>query len=130
MLNSGKEKLPEINKEVSRFEMPKFKGHVEGNKTIISNFIQICDTIARPVEHVLKYLLKELATPGELKSNTLIFKTKLPASRLNQKLEMYVNEFVMCKECKRPDTKIFKVEDVTFIQCQACGAKYPLKSKI
>ncbi|MEK6812055.1 MAG: translation initiation factor IF-2 subunit beta, partial [Nanoarchaeota archaeon] len=39
-------------------------------------------------------------------------------------------EFVLCKECKKPDTELLREDRVTFIHCLACGAKHPVRSKI
>ncbi|MFC1728458.1 translation initiation factor IF-2 subunit beta, partial [Nanoarchaeota archaeon] len=67
LLKRGIKELPEVVTETVRFEVPKVRGHVEGNKTVISNFNQIADVLHRPKEHILKFLQKELATPGEFK---------------------------------------------------------------
>ena len=72
MLEKARKELPESVKKVERFEIPKVKGHIEGNKTVISNFQQIADVLTRPVEHLLKYVLRELATPGEMRKVNLI----------------------------------------------------------
>lgn len=130
LLERARKELPEISKEVSRFEVPKVRGHVQGNRTVISNFSQIADALSRPVEHLLKFVLKELATPGDLKPTGLIIGTKVPASRINEKISQYVKEFVVCKECNRPDTKLVKEDKIMFIKCSVCGAKDPIKVKI
>ena len=44
LLEKAKANLPEIKQTTERFEMPKAKGHVQGNKTIISNFADIVKT--------------------------------------------------------------------------------------
>ena len=72
MLKVGQEKLPESAHKKERFEVPKVKGHIQGNRTIINNFYQIAQVLGREPEHLLKFVLKELATPGELKKNALI----------------------------------------------------------
>ncbi len=130
LLKRARKELPEISKEVSRFEIPKALGHIQGNKTIISNFHQIADALGRPVEHFLKYILKELATPGDLKSSALIIGTKVPASRINEKIRQYVKDFIICSECNRPDTKLVKEDKITFIKCSVCGAKQSVKVKL
>ena len=128
MLKKAKQEMPEIVKEKERFEIPKVKGHIQGNKTIIVNFNQICSVLGRDAKHVLKFLLKELATSGEIKkSGALIFDSKLAASRINEKIKKYAEEFVLCKECGKPDTKIIKEEGITKLKCMACGAKHPIK---
>lgn len=119
--------LPEVAQSDVRFEVPKVTGHVQGNRTIINNFHQIADTLRRKPEHLLKYILKELATPGELKKNGVIIGTKIPASRINEKIEKYVENYVLCSECKKPDTQLLKDGGFTFIKCQACGAKHTVK---
>ena len=130
MLKIGRGNLPKTILKTERFEVPRVKGHIQGNKTIISNFHQIANTLRRKPEHLLKYILKELATPGDLKKNALIVGRKISASRLNEKIEQYVNLFVLCRECKKPDTKLEKENSILFIKCMACGAKHPLSSKI
>lgn len=130
MLKEAREMLPEKTKDTSRFEVPKVKGRIEGNKTVISNFFQIANVIGRKPQHLLKYVLKELATPGVLKNQTVVFGSKIPASKINEKIISYVDEFVFCKECDGPDTKMVKEGDIYYIKCQACGARHSFYSKI
>lgn len=127
LLKRGLKQLPEVVIETSRFEIPKVKGHIQGNKTIISNINEIVEILRRPIAHIVKFLQKELATPGEVKGNFLVFGTKISASRVNEKLEEYVNKYVICPVCKKPDTKLKKEGDFVFIICQACGAKKAIK---
>jgi translation initiation factor 2 subunit 2 len=130
LLKRAHELLPQKALTTERLEVPKVLGHIQGNKTIISNFHAIADVIGRPIEHLLKYLLKELATSGEITKNALILGTKIPASRINDKIQQYLKDFVICPECKRPDTKLEKDDNVTFIKCSACGAKHAVKVRI
>lgn len=130
MLGEARSVLPEKTSTTSRFEIPKVKGRIEGNKTVISNFFQIADVIGRKPQHLLKYVLKELATPGVLKNQTVVFGSKISASKINERIESYVDEFVFCKECSSPDTKMVKEGDICYIKCQACGARHSFYSKI
>lgn len=130
MLKEGRDKLPKFVFESARFEIPKVRGHIQGNRTIISNFNQIAQTLGRDVDHLLKYVLKELATPGDLKRTGLILGAKIAASRINEKIKKYSQEFVLCTDCGKPDTKIIKEGGFSYKRCMACGAKYPVKSKI
>ncbi len=128
LLEKARKELPETVKvNVKRFEIPKVKGHIEGNKTIISNFHQIASYLHRKPEHLLKFLLRELATPGELTKNGAVLGRKIGADKINQKIEEYVKEFVVCPECKRPDTKLVKEDRFTFMHCLACGARHPVR---
>ena len=130
MLKKGRKELPESVSSRERFEIPKVKGHYEGTKTVVNNFNQIADTLERPPEHVLKYILREIATPGDLKNNILILKAKIPAVRINEKIEKYASEFVICKDCGKPDTEIIKEGQLSYLKCKACGSKKPINSKI
>ena len=131
LLKRARERLPESVHEKERFEIPKVRGHLEGNKTVISNFSQIASTLRRPADHILKFILRELATPGEIKkSGLLVLGSKVAASRINEKIRQYAYTFVLCPDCGKPDTEIKREGDFSFLKCSACGAKHPVKSKI
>jgi len=130
LLSKAYKQIPESEKSSERFEIPKVQGHVEGNKTIITNFRAICSTLRREPEHLLKFLQHELATPGNIQDTRLILNRKLSSSLINEKLEKYVKDFVLCPECKKPDTQLRKDERITTIKCMACGAKQPIKTRI
>ena len=131
MLKRAIERLPESVFEKERFEIPKVRGHIEGNKTVITNFSQIANVLRRPQEHLLKYILRELATPGEVRrSGLLVLGAKIAASRINEKIRQYAYEFVFCPDCGKPDTELKKEGGFIFLKCAACGSKHPVKSKI
>ncbi len=131
MLEDVRKNLPEIVLIKERFEIPKVLGHIQGNRTIISNFLQVASNLRRDTEHLLKYVLKELASPGEIKkSGALILGTKIPASRINEKIRQYANDFVLCFECGKPDTSLVKEDSLVYMKCTACGARNIVKAKI
>lgn len=123
-LDEAYKKLKPVESKSQRFEIPKAEGYVEGNKTIISNFAQISSYIRRDANQFAKFLLKELATSGEVEGERLILQTKIPSSRINDKIQLYVKSFVICKQCNKPDTELIKDGNFTFIHCLACGAKH------
>ncbi|MCF7798735.1 translation initiation factor IF-2 subunit beta [Candidatus Woesearchaeota archaeon] len=130
LLAKAREALPENINSGERFEIPKIKGHLQGNKTIISNFGQIATTTGRKVELLVKYIEKQLATKAVIKDNFVIFNTKLSASKINERVQQFVDQFVICKECGKPDTKLSKDSGIFFVRCSACGAKYSINSKL
>ncbi len=129
MLEKAQEEMPSSVQERERFEIPKIKGHMEGNKTILVNLRKIAETLRRPPAHLFKYLLKELATPGLLRGGNAVFGTKLPASKINDKIHKYATELVLCRECGKADTK-FVEDEAVYVSCQACGAKYQVKTHL
>lgn len=117
----------EIKGGFERFEIPKIEGHIEGKKTILTNFFQIASYIRRSPEHFQKFLLKELATLGQKEGDRMILNNKIPSAKINQKIEQYVKEFVLCRECGKPDTQLLKEDRINILHCMACGAKHPVR---
>ena len=76
---------------------------------------------------MLKFFTKELGAPGSIKGKMAIIQTKVMRKKIQEKLEAYVREYVVCKECKRPDTKLTKENRITILVCEACGAKYGVR---
>ena len=107
--------------ECGRFEILKVKGHHEGTRTVISNFMQVAMCVRRTPEHLLKFLTKELASSGEIKKERLILSRRLPSKDINEKIERYVNQFVLCPKCKKPDTELNEEKGKMFLRCLACG---------
>ncbi len=130
LLNEAYSKIKTIEHNGERFEMPKIEGHNEGSKTILTNIPQIISYLRRDQDHFFKFLLKELATSGTLKNNTAILQRKINSQTINEKIESYVKEFVLCSQCQKPDTELIKDKEFLFIHCLACGAKHSVRSKI
>lgn len=130
MLEKARNEMPDAVFLKERFEIPKIRGHLQGNKTVLSNFIQIANFMNRSPDHMLKYLSRELGTPAIIKNNQVILGTKIPASRVNEKVRNYANEFVLCPECGKPDTKIEKEGMLNFLKCLACGARHEIRLRI
>jgi len=126
ILNEAYSKVKTSTGNGERFEIPKIEGHFEGKKTILTNFFQIASYIRRNPEHFQKFLMKELATSGQKEGDRLVFNNKIPSAKINEKVLQYAKEFVICRECGKPDTELLKDDRLTFINCLACGAKHPV----
>jgi len=127
MLARARKRMPESVLEKARFEVMKVRGHFQGNKTCIANFYQIASSFNREPQHLFKYILRELATPGELRKPEALIGAKIGASRINEKIWKYANEFVLCRDCGKPDTKLTNDSHGASLKCMACGAKHPVK---
>ncbi|OYT42789.1 MAG: translation initiation factor IF-2 subunit beta [Candidatus Aenigmarchaeota archaeon ex4484_224] len=117
-------------KEVSgtkRFQMPVVNLEYQGRKTILRNFEEICEYLKRDKRLVARFLSRELASPAYEQGKFLIFQSNLQFTNVQKKLEKFVKEYVICKVCGQPDTKIVKERRIWFIKCEACGAKYPIE---
>jgi translation initiation factor 2 subunit 2 len=127
LLNEAYKKIKLVKVDGERFEIPKVEGQVQGKNTVITNITQIAGYIRRPLDQFVKFLLKELATSGKIDGDRLILNTKLNSAKVNEKISQYVHEFVICSECKKPDTEIVAEKGIKFKHCLACGAKSPIR---
>jgi len=127
LLDRAYEKVKVIEGTGSRFEIPKIEGRFEGKKTVLTNFFQIASYLRRSPEAFLKFLTKELATKAIIDGERLILNIKVPSKKINPKIKKYVEEFVLCKECKKPDTELIKEGRFTMLHCLACGAKHSVR---
>jgi len=130
LLKEAKKNMPDVKGSRERFEIPKVSGYIQGNKTIINNFISIAKSFGRGQEMLLKYLQRELATPAVLEGQRLVLGRKINSAFINRKIEQFAKDFVLCKECGKPDTTLEREDRVLILKCTACGAKSPVKAKI
>lgn len=127
LLNRGLSKIKESNPS-GRFEMPDAEVETHGQRTIVRNFAQIADKFRREPQHLLKFFQKELATSGTIENGQAVFLGNITDSLISRKLTDYANEFVFCKECGQPDTKITTEDKSEMLACWACGAKRQIRS--
>lgn len=127
LLEQAYKKVKVIDKSSERFEIPKVEGQVSGKNTIITNITQIAGSLRRPIEHLAKFLQKELAAPGKMDGDRLVLSTKLNSAKVNDKVLQYAKEFVICNECGKPDTETISEKGIKFKHCLACGAKSPIR---
>jgi len=118
-------------KEVAddRFKIPKAEVFYEGNTTVIKNFDKIADAINRTPDLILKFMLGGLGTAGEMSGTRVVFQGKIPGRNIQDKIKDYVDTYVMCSECNRPDTHLVKQGRTMLIRCDACGAFRSVKSR-
>ena len=127
LLNRAIDQLPPEVFEHKRFKIPKAYSDIQGNRTFIKNFKDVSEDLNRDPQHVLKFLLRELGTAGNLEGSRAILQGKFTHYLINEILEDYVEKYVICHECNRPDTKIIREDRIFILKCAACGAKAPLK---
>jgi putative translation initiation factor aIF-2 beta subunit len=126
MLDRAYKGLPEILKEESRFQTPEIESVIQGRVTVVQNFGEVIKTLNRSPDMLGKYFLGEMGTSGEYDSTRLILKGQFRTPQLQDKLEAFVGAYVMCPECKRPDTTIVHEKRMSFLKCEACGARHSI----
>jgi translation initiation factor 2 subunit 2 len=127
MLDRARSALPEKTMAFERFETPMVESFLQGSKTMVRNFDAILQKIRRPSEMLTKYFSRELAVPVTVQGGALVLNGKFYTRNLQDKLQAFVDAAVVCKECKRPDTKIVEKNGVKTMVCEACGARAPVR---
>lgn len=127
LLEKAYKEVKVVSGNSERFEIPRAQGQVAGSSTIITNIMNIASYLRRSPAHLAKFMQKELAVPVKLDSNKISFKSKVSSDKVNDKIEKYAKEFVMCPVCGKPDTEIIAEKNIKLKHCLACGAKSPIK---
>lgn len=122
MLDRLYKSLPKHTLTKERFEMPEAESFIQGNKTIVKNFGAILKKISRNEKHIIKYFAKETATSVNQEEGRLVLNRKFPHEQVNKLFKNYINQFVICPECKRPDTEVIDKHGIRMLHCEACGA--------
>jgi len=127
LLKRARKDLPEQVLEKERFEPPRFESFVQGAKTIIKNFSEVANLLQRDQQHLIKFIAEQAGTQGEMDNHRLVIKGQKTQNFLNNKLDLYIKEFIICKQCGKPDTEIRTEEGIARIKCKACSAKYTVR---
>jgi len=127
LLKRACSQMPEVSLKRERLELPRFFSTTIGMRTVISNFKEVADVLDRDPQHILKFLTREMATAATFHDSRAIFQGKFRRDSFERLLQRYMDSFVVCPVCKRPDTKIVKEKRLSFLVCNACGARSSIK---
>jgi translation initiation factor 2 subunit 2 len=119
--------MPEVSEKRERLELPQLYTTTVGMRTTISNFKEVADALDRDPQHILKFLTREMATAATFQDSRAIFQGKFQRESFERLLQRYLESYVTCPVCKRPDTRVIKEKRLSFLVCNACGAKSAIK---
>jgi translation initiation factor 2 subunit 2 len=123
LLKRARSQIPETVSKHERLELPRLNHSVIGMRTIVYNLKEIAEALNRDPQHLLKFLTREMATAATLQESRAIFKGKFYRDTFERLIRRYMEIFVICPVCNRPDTRIVKEKRLSFLVCEACGAK-------
>ncbi len=126
MLERTRSKLPPVRTGGERFQVPEPDVMSDGRSTVIRNFQEIAGVLRREPEHLIGYLAKESGCPGVLDLPRGVLKSRLAKEPIAARIREYTAKYVICSECKRPDTHLKKEGRLTLLVCEACGAQRPV----
>ncbi len=128
LLDRAFTKLPSLTAEKTDFVIPAADVLTEGSKTIIRNITAIADTARRNASDIARYVGKEFSVPVNIEEQRLIISGRFPSDEINRRIKKYFELYVICKECKKPDTHLENAEKGMYLICEACGARYWVKN--
>lgn len=127
LLKRACSQMPQVSVKRERLELPRLFITNVGVRTIITNFKEVADVLNRDPQHILKFLTREMATAATFHDSRAIFQGRFRRDSFERLLQRYIGNFVTCPVCNRPDTKIVKEKRLSFLVCNACGAKSSIK---
>ncbi len=129
LLDKAYENITETSGDEGRFTVPRAKVFIEGKTTVLENFGDIASVLRRDVDHFMKFLLGELGTSGKIDGNRAVFNGKFEIEQIRALVEKYTEDFVICSECGKPDTRLVKDGRITLLRCDACGSHRPIRKR-
>ncbi len=123
-LERALDRTPDIESEETRFEIPDPEVRQEGNVTVYENFRQTVDRLGRDPNGVVRFLQDELGTSGHIdESGRARLTGSFDGDRLTEAVDEYADRYVICSECRLPDTRLEREGSATLLRCEACGAR-------
>ncbi|CAI8493858.1 Eukaryotic translation initiation factor 5 [Pichia kudriavzevii] len=111
-----------------RYKMPLIQAKTEGSgngiKTNILNLSDVATALARPASYVMKYFGFELGaqTTIDEKNEKFLINGVHGVKELQDCLDGFIDKFVLCLQCKNPETVLEIVgKDNLQRDCKACG---------
>lgn len=105
-----------------RYKRPAIKVAVMRTYTQITNIEQVCKSIDRPVNQLIKYL--GISFGCNSKGDRLYMKSEGIESQIDACVENYIQTYVLCGVCDNPETVILtNKKGESAISCKACGSK-------
>lgn len=128
-LERAMSRLPASRGTEDRFVIPPPKIFYEGKTTVLENFAGIADALNRDPDHLMKFILQEMGTAGKIEGQHAVFQGRFTEQNLERHIDSYVQEYVICSECHRPDTQLIRSDRVLTLKCEACGAHRPVRKR-
>ncbi|CAE7064590.1 unnamed protein product [Rhizoctonia solani] len=121
----------DVDDKFYRYKMPslltKIEGKGNGIKTVIPNMSDVSRALSRPPTYPTKFFGCELGaqTTFDEKGDRYIVNGAHDATRLRELLDAFIDKFVLCAECKNPETDLIVDSKTEIISrdCKACGAR-------
>ncbi|OLL22445.1 putative eukaryotic translation initiation factor 5, partial [Neolecta irregularis DAH-3] len=120
----------DVNDTFYRYKMPRIQSKIEGKgngiKTVIPNMSEVSRSLCRSPIYVTKFFGFELGaqTSTNAESDRYIVNGAHDAGKLQDLLDVFIAKFVLCGDCKNPETEFIITKDKSIVRdCKACGSR-------
>ena len=112
--------------------LAKIEGKGNGIKTVVVNLSGVAQSLSRPPSYVIKYFGFELGAQTNTKptDDRWIINGAHDASKLQDHLDGFINRFVLCKNCKNPETDVVIKDGRILLDCKACGQRSEVDARL
>lgn len=112
-----------INDDFYRYKMEEVSITQEGVKFAFNNIDQIATSLRRDPKEIVSFLQKHFGGQFQYKNGkVLTSKADLTKNVLQDAIYIYIENFVLCKTCKLPETQKNIDKKRTIFTCEACSA--------
>ncbi|CUS13883.1 unnamed protein product [Tuber aestivum] len=113
-----------------RYKMERLQSKIEGKgngiKSVIVNLSSVAHSLSRDPAYVVKFFGFELGAQvtANPTNDRYIINGAHDAGKLQDYLDTFITKFVLCEECKNPETDLIVQKDGTILRnCKACGQR-------
>jgi len=105
----------------------KIEGKGNGIKTVVPNILEVAHDLARPPIYITKFFGFELGAQakvvGDGPTQRHIVNGAHDKDKLQDLLDVFINKFVLCGECRNPETTLVIKGQHVLRECKACGKR-------
>jgi putative translation initiation factor aIF-2 beta subunit len=121
------------NDEFYRYKMSvlgvEYEGKNQNTRTIIKNFINICDELRRDPDLIEKYIGYQLNLRTKIDKIKLVVHSNHDRNVLQNIINGYIKDYVLCRTCHNPETSIVNNSKIIALTCLACGRTNEILNK-
>lgn len=107
-----------------RYKMEAVEISKQGVKFAFLNIDSVCMSLSRDPNHMISFFKKHFGSAFEYKNNiATTTKKDLTKDELQNATFKYIEDNVLCKKCKNPETEYVKDKKSVSLCCKACSYK-------
>jgi translation initiation factor 2 beta subunit (eIF-2beta)/eIF-5 len=109
--------------------MPAIKTSKEKKKTICENILSVADSIYRTPNEIMKYFSIVFGCATSFSSERYMLNAPLTSEQLQDKLQEYIEIFILCEQCDLPETHYVFDKKLTK-RCYSCSHESIINHKL